>query len=319
MTRAPGTWHGTAPRPLTAVASTGIFCRPGCPAPAPRPDHVERMATAHEALFAGYRACLRCRPLESYGADVTPAQLRRAEALRPLLAAARKHGRPRSGAAAIVLRMLPTPLGPMLAGTTDDGICLLEFTDRPMLPTQLKVLEGRIGRPLVTGRHPLLDELAAELDAYFAGQRAAFELPLVAPGTPFQERVWATLQRIPAGSAISYEELAEHAGRRGAQRAAGTANGANRLALLIPCHRVIRKSGETGNYGGGTWRKAWLLDHERTMATGRVPELSGSPAGQRRSAFQATSTPTSSYFHATSTEAKPAARSQSRWSEAVSR
>lgn len=256
-----------APMPATqphllAVSSTNVFCRPGCPAPTPRPEHVTRLATAHEALFAGYRPCLRCRPLDSHGRDVTPARLRRAESLRPILRAARQTRARRSGSAAIVVRMLPTPLGPMLAGATDDGICLLEFTDRPMLPTQLAVLEHRLGRPVVAGRHPHLDALAAQLEEYFAGERLAFELPLVVNGSPFQERVWEALRSIPPGETISYEELALRAGRPGAQRAAGTANGANRLAILIPCHRVVRKSGETGNYGGGRWRKAWLLDHE---------------------------------------------------------
>lgn len=259
------------PKRLIAVSTTNVFCRPGCPAPAPRPDHVDHLASAHDALFAGYRPCLRCRPMEHDSADVSAAKLRRAEKLRPLLAAARRTRRVRSGRIVVVIRMLPTPLGPMLAGATDHGVCLLEFTDRPMLPTQLQVLERRLARPLVAGRHPLLDALAVQLDDYFAGRRTAFDLPIVAPGTPFQERVWATLRQVPSGAPISYEELAARAGRPGAQRAAGTANGANRLALVVPCHRVVRKSGETGNYGGGRWRKAWLLAHERTMA--------GSPVG----------------------------------------
>jgi AraC family transcriptional regulator of adaptative response/methylated-DNA-[protein]-cysteine methyltransferase len=135
-----------------------------------------------------------------------------------------------------------------------------------MLPTQLEVLRRRTGMPIVAGRHPHLDRLAGELDAYFAGQRTTFEVPVVAPGTSFQERVWEQLRGIPIGETLSYESLANRAGRPGAQRAAGTANGANRVALLIPCHRVVRKSGETGNYGGGRWRKAWLLDHERRIA-----------------------------------------------------
>lgn len=252
--------------PLIAVSTTNVFCRPGCPASAPRPDHVTRYETAHDALFAGYRPCLRCRPLETYGAGVSPAQLRRAESLRPLLASARRTRRRRTGAKAIVVSLLATPLGPMLAGATDHGICLLEFSDRPMLPTELRDLERRLGRDIVAGRHPMLDELAAQLDDYFSGRRDTFDLLLVAPGTPFQQRVWAVLRGIPSGATISYEELAARAGRPGAQRAAGTANGANRLALLIPCHRVVRKSGEVGNYGGGRWRKAWLLEHERRMA-----------------------------------------------------
>ena len=140
------------------------------------------------------------------------------------------------------------------------------FTDRPMLPTQLAVLSRRLRRPAVAGRHPLLDVLQDQLFAYFAGKRLTFDLPLIAPGSSFQERTWAALRAIAPGSTISYEELAIEAGRPGAQRAAGTANGANRLAVLVPCHRVVRKGGELGGYGGGLWRKAWLLDHERRVA-----------------------------------------------------
>ena len=258
--------EGLVNQPITAVRSTNIFCRAGCPAPAPHPENVERLATTREALFAGYRPCLRCRPLETVTPRPTDAERRRAERLRPLLRAARVTRRHRSGAAAVVVTILDSPLGKLLAGATDDGICLLEFTDRPMLPTQLDVLERRLRRPVVPGRHPWLDRLAAELDDYFAGRRPRFDLPLVAPGTPFQEHVWATLREIPTGGTLSYEALAANAGRPGAQRAAGTANGANRIAVVIPCHRVVRKSGEIGNYGGGSWRKAWLLDHERRMA-----------------------------------------------------
>jgi O-6-methylguanine DNA methyltransferase len=255
-------------QPITAVRTTNIFCRAGCPAPSPRAANVERFATAREALFAGYRPCLRCRPLEGADPRPTDAEQRRADRLRPLLRAARVTRRRRSGAAAVVVTMLRSPLGVLLAGATDEGICLLEFTDRPMLPTQLEVLVRRLRRAAVAGRHSWLDQLEAQLDDYFAGRRDAFDLPLVAPGTPFQERVWERLRRIPTGATLSYEALAAASGRPGAQRAAGTANGANRIAMVIPCHRVVRKSGEVGNYGGGRWRKAWLLDHERRMVTG---------------------------------------------------
>jgi AraC family transcriptional regulator of adaptative response/methylated-DNA-[protein]-cysteine methyltransferase len=247
---------------VIAVATTGIFCRLGCPAPAPRAENVAHLASARTALFDGYRACLRCHPLGEARPAVTDAELRRAAGLRPVLAAARRVRRRRSGANAIVTTMVRTPLGSMLAGATDHGICLLEFTDRPMLPTQLGTLQRRLGRPVVAGRHPLLDRLEDELEAYFAGRGWAFDLPLVAPGSPFQERTWAELRRVAPGSTISYEELAERVGRPLAQRAVGTANGANRIAVVIPCHRVVRKNGETGNYGGGRWRKEWLLAHE---------------------------------------------------------
>jgi O-6-methylguanine DNA methyltransferase len=264
-------------RRLIAVRTTNVFCRPGCPAPAPKPGNVERYATARQALFAGYRPCLRCRPLVGARPAPTDAELRRAERLRPVLRAARETRRARRGRDAVVFRMLATPLGPMLAGAIDDGICLLEFTDRPMLPTQLAVLSRRLRRPAVAGRHPLLDVLQDQLFAYFAGERLTFDLPLVAPGSSFQERTWAALRGIAPGSTISYEELAIEAGRPGAQRAAGTANGANRLAVLVPCHRVVRKGGELGGYGGGLWRKAWLLDHERRVAALEGP-LGTAPA-----------------------------------------
>jgi O-6-methylguanine DNA methyltransferase len=256
-----------ADRPVIAVATTGIFCRPGCPAPAPKPVNATLLSSARAALFAGYRACLRCRPLEEARPPITDAELRRATELRPVLAAARRVRRYRSGATTIVTRVLATPIGPVLAGATAQGICLLEFTDRRMLPTQLRVLQRRLGMPVVAGRHRHLDRLQAELDEYFAGSRRNFSVPLIAPGSDFQERTWAELRRIASGETVSYEELAMRVGVPRAQRAVGTANGANRIALVIPCHRVVRKSGETGNYGGGRWRKQWLLRHEAAWAT----------------------------------------------------
>jgi O-6-methylguanine DNA methyltransferase len=251
---------------LVAIRTTNIFCRPGCPAPAPMPPNVEHYSTPRQALFAGYRPCLRCRPLEHAAPAPTDAEVRRAERLRAVLRAARETRRSATGRSSVALRLLTTPLGPVLVGATAEGICLLEFTDRPMLPTQLEVLARRLRCPLVAGRHRWHDVLHDQLNAYFAGQRAAFDVPLVAPGSPFQERTWAALRRIPPGTTQSYEELALEAGRPGAQRAVGTANGANRIALLLPCHRVVRKGGGLGGYGGGLWRKAWLLDHERRLA-----------------------------------------------------
>lgn len=253
--------------PVIAVRSTGIFCRAGCPAPAPRPENVERLRSVGEALFSGYRPCLRCRPLDAATAPLTEATLRRAALLRPILASARRaRRRRRSGASAIVTTLIDTPLGPMLAGATDAGICLAEFSDRRMLPAQLEGLRRRLRRPIVAGRHPLLDRLEEQLREYFAGSRRSFDLPLVAPGSPFQERTWSELRRLDAGTTVSYGELARRVGRPLAQRAVGTANGVNRIAVVIPCHRVVRKGGETGNYGGGRWRKAWLLAHEARLA-----------------------------------------------------
>jgi O-6-methylguanine DNA methyltransferase len=252
------------PLSVVAVATTGIFCRSGCPAPSPRPENVTRLPSARAALFAGYRPCLRCKPL-AQGVALSDATLRRAELLRPVLAAARRARRRRSGAAAIVTSLIDTPLGPMLIGATDDGICLAEFSDRRMLPSQLETLRRRLRRPTVAGHHQLLDQLEEQLHEYFAGTRRAFDLPLVAPGSAFQQRTWSVLRGLPAGTTVSYEELARRVGAPRAQRAVGTANGANRIAVVIPCHRVVRKGGETGNYGGGRWRKEWLLAHEAAV------------------------------------------------------
>ena len=251
-------------RPVIAVHTTGIFCRDGCPAPAPKPGNAERLPSAGVALFSGYRPCRRCNPLAD--ASLSEAETRRGERLRPILAAARRVRRRRSGARVIVTTLIDTPLGPMLAGATDDGICLAEFADRRMLPTQLATLRRRLHRPIVAGSHPHLDRLRAELTEYFAGLRTGFDLPLVAPGSAFQERTWAELRGLQPGATVSYEELAARVGRPRAQRAVGTANGANRIAVVIPCHRVVRKTGETGNYGGGRWRKEWLLAHEAAFA-----------------------------------------------------
>jgi len=159
------------------------------------------------------------------------------------------------------IKRLDTPLGTMVAGATDDRLCLLEFSDRPMLPTQLKRVEERFGTPRPVN-HPQFDRLGAQLAEYFAGTRQDFDLPLALAGTGFQERVWRLLLEIPYGRTISYEELARRAGSPGGSRAAGRANGDNRIAIVVPCHRVIRANGDLGGYGGGLNRKRHLLDLE---------------------------------------------------------
>ncbi len=161
----------------------------------------------------------------------------------------------------VVTTRLDTPLGSMVAGATGDGVCLLEFADRPLLPTQLERIEERVGPP-ASGSHPHLDRLDAQLDEYFAGTRRDFDLPLVLAGTGFQERIWNRLLEIPYGRTISYDELASRAGSPGGSRAAGRANGDNRIAIVVPCHRVIRANGDLGGYGGGLDRKRRLLDLE---------------------------------------------------------
>ena len=167
---------------------------------------------------------------------------------------------------AIKLSWIETPIGPMIAGASPDGLCLLEFTDRRMLEHQLETLRRRFKTPLLPGTSTILDQTARELEEYFAGRRTRFSVPLHAPGTPFEERVWAALLDIPFGETRSYEQIAVQVGSAAAVRAVGRANGMNRIAIVIPCHRVVNKSGELGGYGGGLWRKRRLLHLEKSTA-----------------------------------------------------
>ena len=167
------------------------------------------------------------------------------------------------GIDSVTLGWIESALGPLLAGADDRGVCLLEFSDRRVLEAQLANLRRRLGRPLAPGENALLARLRSELAEYFAGRRRAFELPLHAPGTPFQERVWSELLLIPYGEVRSYEEIARRIGAPKAVRAVGRANGMNRIAIVIPCHRVVGKDGSPVGYGGGVRRKEWLLNLER--------------------------------------------------------
>jgi AraC family transcriptional regulator of adaptative response/methylated-DNA-[protein]-cysteine methyltransferase len=174
----------------------------------------------------------------------------------------------------ILLDWIESPLGPLIAGATTKGVCLLEFTERRMLEAQFDTLRKRFGRAVVPGQNEHLRLLKEELASYFAGGLKKFSVPLIYPGSPFQERVWDELCRIPYGQTCSYEELARRAGSPAAQRAVGQANGLNRIAILIPCHRVVNKGGKLGGYGGGLWRKQFLLDLER----GVLQKRSAAPA-----------------------------------------
>lgn len=165
----------------------------------------------------------------------------------------------------IRLGWIDTPLGPMVAGATERGICLLEFSDRRMMEKQLKALRARFRSPLAPAESPFFDLLREELAQYFAGKRTVFTVPLELKGTEFQERVWKALLGIPCGQTLSYAELARAIGTPGASRAVGHANGLNRIAILVPCHRVVNADGQPGGYGGGLWRKRALLDLERGL------------------------------------------------------
>ncbi|WP_272493455.1 methylated-DNA--[protein]-cysteine S-methyltransferase [Rhodocaloribacter litoris] len=173
----------------------------------------------------------------------------------------------------IYLHPIATPLGPLLAGTTGEGVCLLEYADLPRLSRQLTRLASRWNAAFVAGLSALHTRLAAELDAYFAGRLRTFTVPVLERGTPFQRAVWAALRSVPYGRTCSYGALARQLGRAGAVRAVARANGANPIALLIPCHRIIGTDGSLTGYGGGLWRKRWLLRHEGATFTDEAAQL----------------------------------------------
>lgn len=169
----------------------------------------------------------------------------------------------------LVSTAFDTPLGQMIAVANDEGLCLLEFHDRPALPRERADLRRLFGAEVEEGTHAHLDTVRRELDEYFEGRRTRFETPLSIRGTPWERGVWDQLLAIPCGETRCYEDIAIALGMPGAPRAVGLANGRNRIAILIPCHRVIEKSGKLRGYGGGLWRKARLLEIERN-ATGKT-------------------------------------------------
>jgi AraC family transcriptional regulator of adaptative response/methylated-DNA-[protein]-cysteine methyltransferase len=166
------------------------------------------------------------------------------------------------GATTINLQLLETPLGNMLACATHKGVCLLEFIDRRAFVTELKDLKRLLRATIESGTNMHLKNLEKQLDEYFQGKRKNFDLPLITPGTEFQNKVWEKLLDIPYGETRSYKQQSIAVGNLGAIRAVGTANGANRISIIIPCHRVIGEDGSLTGYGGGLKRKRWLLDFE---------------------------------------------------------
>jgi AraC family transcriptional regulator of adaptative response/methylated-DNA-[protein]-cysteine methyltransferase len=329
-------WEGVF---YTGVKSTGIFCRIGCPARTPRVDQLEFFATARDALFAGFRPCKRCHPLEPLGAapewlrtllkaiDETPetrwsdADIRalrlhpdrvrrwfqknhgmtfhayaRARRLSLALSVIRRgasvvstafdHGydslsgfneafrnllgtNPRSATQATVVHVtrILTPLGPMIACATNRGLCLLEFADRRMLERQLSYIRRHLNAVFVPASNPVLETASRELDAYFRRDLRHFTIPIDLMGTDFQRAVWKRLQDIPYGATCTYRDLAMRINVPKGVRAVGRANGDNRIAIIIPCHRVIGSDGNLTGYGGGLWRKRRLLELEQPVGS----------------------------------------------------
>lgn len=317
-----------------AVRTTGIFCRPSCTARKPLPKNVEFFPTTKEAVFAGYRPCKVCKPMEAVGTppewvgtllstieknpaarysdsylrtmNIEPSRARRfflknygmtfqaycrgrrlgtsfeqirngvdlddvalgygynshsgfREAFKKTFGKA--PGQSRNGES-IVTSWIESPFGPLIAAATSQGICLLEFTDRRMLDNQFKRLRKYFKCAIIPGENKHIVQLKKELKEYFAGTRKMFSVQCVFPGSPFEQQVWNALLKIPIGKTASYEDVATMIGRPKSSRAVGRANGMNRIAIVIPCHRVINKNGDLGGYGGGVWRKKVLLELE---------------------------------------------------------
>jgi AraC family transcriptional regulator of adaptative response/methylated-DNA-[protein]-cysteine methyltransferase len=166
-------------------------------------------------------------------------------------------------AACLQVSWMESPLGPLLAASDSRNVVLLEFTERRMLEAQFDTLRRRFRAAIVPGEDALLLQLKRELAEYFDGRRTRFTVPLNYPGTPFQQKVWDELLKIPYGETRSYEDIARAVGSPAAVRAVGQTNGLNRICVVIPCHRVVNKDGKLGGYGGGLWRKQALLTLEQ--------------------------------------------------------
>ena len=320
---------------ITAVKTTGIFCRPSCRARKPKFENVEFYDNAQQAMQNGFRPCKLCKPMEKL--DATPEYIQKivkdlhqnpylrikdqdlkALGLEPshIRRWFKKHhnmtfhsyqrmlrinaaytsikqgesitntafdsgfeslsgfndsyksifgdSASQSKAKAIInIVRFTSPLGPMFACASTDGICLLDFTDRNILEDEFKDLCKRMNAVILPGISPHLTLVQKQLKEYFSGLRKSFAVPIHMPSTKFREAVWKTLQQIEYGQTRSYKQQAIAYGNPKAIRAVAAANGQNRINIIIPCHRVIGTDGSLTGYGGGLYRKKWLLDFEK--------------------------------------------------------
>jgi AraC family transcriptional regulator of adaptative response/methylated-DNA-[protein]-cysteine methyltransferase len=160
---------------------------------------------------------------------------------------------------------IDTPIGLMHAAAIEEGICLLDFADRDNLEIQINKLQETFNAIVEYGENDHLTDLKTQLDEYFTQQRKVFALRLIFSGTDFQNKCWKLLQNIPYGETCTYTQQALNLGNRKAVRAVASANANNRIAIIVPCHRVIAASGNLSGYAGGLWRKEFLLRLEQAI------------------------------------------------------
>lgn len=330
---------------VTAVKTTGIFCKPTCTARKPKRENVEFFSTPHIALRHGYRPCKICRPMELTGEmpqeiqrvlleiernpfckisdkdlckrGIEPHTIRRwfkkyhnttFHTYQRMMRLGQAFTNIRSGESVaasafeagfesvsgfserfrvifeqspknalqtniIYCERIATPLGQMLACASAKGICLVEFLDRKMLETELQEISRLLNATFLVGKNDHLKQLTKELHEYFAGGRHVFTVALDTPGTAFQQTVWESLRAIHYGETLSYSQQAHVLQKPNAVRSVAQANGRNRVAIIIPCHRVIGENGELKGYGGGLHRKQWLLDFEQQSHNNLHKEL----------------------------------------------
>jgi len=156
-----------------------------------------------------------------------------------------------------------TAIGELILGAFDDQLCLLDFRYRKMRDTVDRRVKQHLNAEYQVAKAPVLAEASKQLDAFLAAELQEFDLPLLTVGTDFQQQVWAALKTIPYGATASYSDIAETIGQPASVRAVANANGANAIALAIPCHRIIGRDNSLTGYGGGLRSKQFLLDLER--------------------------------------------------------
>ena len=158
---------------------------------------------------------------------------------------------------------IKTPLGTMIAIASDNHLLLLEFEDAECLGPEIEKISQEVCTSIITKKNNVLKSLESELKLYFAKKLKRFKTPIKFIGTDFQSSAWRALQKIPFGKTRSYKDQALKIGKPTATRAVANANGANKIAIVVPCHRIINSNGGLGGYAGGVNRKKWLLEHEK--------------------------------------------------------